>query len=148
LSCGWAGVSVLLAFSRIPAKSRSGLINRAVKAGADFFFKTDPATADFNDSKSGVPNEKWWQLKFPDFYATDILKMAEALTALGYGSDPRLAQTLAMIREKQDEGGCWPLEYVDRTRKMWIQYGLLGKPNKWVTLRAMRVLKQAREPAK
>jgi hypothetical protein len=145
LSCGWAGVSVMLAFSRLPAKSRSGLIKRAVKAGADFFFKTDPATADFHDSKSGVPNEKWWQFKFPDFYATDILKMAEALTALGYGADPRLAHTLSLIRDKQDENGCWPLEYVDRTRKMWVKYGAEGKPNKWVTLRAMRVLKRAAE---
>jgi hypothetical protein len=145
LACAWAGVSVMMAFSRLPVKRRSGLINRAIKAGVEFFFCVDPATADFHDSKSGVPNIKWWQLKFPDFYATDILKMAEALTALGYGADPRLVHTLSMIREKQDENGRWPLEYVDKTRKMWVNYGLVGKPNKLVTLRAMRLLKRASE---
>jgi hypothetical protein len=148
LSCGWAGVSVMLAFSRLPAKNRSGVINRAVEAGADFFFKTDPATANFGDSKLGFADEKWWQFKFPDFYAADILKMAEALTALGYGNDPRLSHTLSMIREKQDENGRWALDYVDHTRKMWVKYGATDKPNKWATLRAMRVLKRAGEPAK
>jgi len=75
----------------------------------------------------------------------DILQIAEALTALGYGSDPRLANTLDLIREKQDENGKWSLEYVDNNRKMWVKYGPVGKPNKWVTLRALRVLKRAGE---
>lgn len=145
LSCAWAGVSVMMAFSRLPAEHRTGLINRAIAAGVDYFFSTDPATADFHDSKSGVPDGKWWQFKFPDFYATDILKMAEALTALGYGSDPRLAHTLTMIRDKQDDNGRWPLDYVDNNRKMWVKYGSAGKPNKWITLRALRVLKRAAE---
>ncbi len=146
LSCGWAGVSVMMAFSRLPVSARTGIINRAVKAGVDFFFRTDPAAADFHDSKSGVPDKKWWQLKFPDFYPADILKLAEALTALGYGADPRLKNTLAWVRNKQDEKGRWPIEYIDRVRKMWVEYGTIGQPNKWVTLRAVRVLKRAEIP--
>jgi hypothetical protein len=148
LACAWAGVSVMMAFSRLPVERRSGLINRAIRAGTEFFFNVDPATADFRDSKSGIPNPKWWQFKFPDFYAADILKMAEALTALGYGADPRLAPTLDIIRSNQDDKGQWLMEYVDRIRKMWVTYGSAGRPNKWITLRAMRVLKQAREQAR
>jgi hypothetical protein len=143
LACAWAGVSVMKAFSRLPVKNRTGLIDRAIKAGLDFFFRTDPATADFHDSKRGTPDARWWQFKFPDFYAADILKMAEALVALDYGADPRLANTLKMIRQKQDTQGRWPLDYVDYSRKMWVNYGAVNQPNKWVTLRAMRVLKQA-----
>jgi hypothetical protein len=145
LACGWAGVSVMMAFSRLPAARRTHLIDRAIEAGMGFFFSVDPATADFHDSKSGVPNIMWWRFKFPDFYAADILKMAEALTGLGYGADPRLVNTLDIIRSKQDRNGRWPLEYVDRTRKMWVAYGAPGQPNKWITLRAMRVLKRAAE---
>jgi hypothetical protein len=143
LSCGWAGVSVMMAFSRLPAGRRNGQIERAIQAGTDFFFSVDPATADFHDSKSGVPNPKWWQFKFPDFYPADILKLAEALTALGYGADPRLANTFDLILSKQDENGRWPLDYVDRTRKVWVNYGPEGKPSKWITLRVLRVLKRA-----
>jgi hypothetical protein len=143
LSCAWAGVNVMMAFSRLPVERRTGLIQRAIEAGLVFFFSVDPATADYPSSKSGVPDKRWWQFKYPDFYATDILKVAEALTALGYGGDPRLANTLDLIRGKQDENGKWPLEYIDNNRKMWVKYGSEGKPNKWVTLRALRVLKRA-----
>jgi hypothetical protein len=145
LSCGWAGVSVLMAFSKLPVARRTGPINRAIAAGVEFFFIVDPSTADFHDSKSGVPNLKWWQFKFPDFYATDVLKLAEALTALGYGTNPRLTNTLELISEKQDENGRWTLEYIDYVRKMWVNYGEVNQPNKWITLRAMRVLKRAGE---
>ena len=135
----------MMAFSRLPVERRTGLIKRAIEAGLDFFFSVDPATADYPSSKSGVPDIRWWQFKYPDFYATDILKVAEALIALGYGGDPRLANTLNLIRGKQDENGRWPLEYVDNNRKMWVKYGSAGKPNKWVTLRALRVLKRAEQ---
>jgi hypothetical protein len=145
LPCAWAGVNVMMAFSRLPVERRSGLIQRAIEAGVDFFFSADPATAGFPGHKSGIPDKRWWQFKYPDFYATDILKVAEALTALGYGGDPRLANTLDLIRGKQDENGKWPLEYIDNNRKMWVKYGSEGKPNKWVTLRALRVLKRAEQ---
>ena len=52
----------------------------------------------------------------------------------------RLAQSLAMIREKQDQQGRWALEY-DYAGKTWVEYGPKKQPNKWVTLRALRVLK-------
>jgi hypothetical protein len=143
LACAWAGVNEMMAFSRLPVARRSGLIKRAIEAGLDFFFSVDPATADYPSSKSGVPDIRWWQFKYPDFYATDILKVAEALTALGYGSEPRLTNTLELIRSKQDESGRWALDWVYKSRKMWVHYGALGQPNKWVTLRALRVLKRA-----
>ncbi len=145
LACAWAGVNVMMAFSRLPVERRTGLIKQAIRTAAEFFFSADPATADYPSSKSGVPNPKWWQFKFPDFYATDVLKLAEALTGLGYGSDPRLAHTFDLIRGKQDENGRWPLEYADNNHKMWVKYGSVGQPNKWITLRAMRVLKRAAE---
>lgn len=145
LACGWAGVSVMTAFSRLPTARRPPLVNRAVKAGVDFFFRTDPAAADFRDIKTGTPDPKWWEFKFPDFYAADILKLAEAFTALGYGADPRLASTLTLIQDKQGPDGRWRLDYVDTVRKMWVNYGKAGRPSKWVTLRALRVLKRAGE---
>ncbi|MGE5139275.1 MAG: hypothetical protein ACM3JD_07435, partial [Rudaea sp.] len=55
--------------------------------------------------------------------------------------DPRLAQALGVIRDKQDEQGRWLLEY-DYRGKIWTDFGPKKQPNKWVTLRALRVLKQ------
>lgn len=148
LSCGWAGVSVMMAFSRFPVPARTDLIKRAIETGIEFFFNTDPVNADFHDNKSGVPDKKWWQFKFPDFYPADILKLAEALTALGYGSDPRLNNTLNCIKSKQDTNGKWAIDYIDHARKMWVVFGSEGKPNKWITLRAMCVLKKAAQQQK
>jgi hypothetical protein len=145
LPCAWAGVKVMMAFSRLPVERRTGLTKRAIEAGVEFFFSADPATAGFPGHKSGVPDIRWWQFRFPSFWGADILQIAEALTALGYGGDPRLANTLDLIRGKQDENGRWLLEYVDHNHKMWVKYGSEGKPNKWVTLRALRVLKQAEQ---
>jgi hypothetical protein len=75
------------------------------------------------------------------FYITDILQVVEALVGLGYASDPRLANALELIRNKQDNMGRWLLEY-DYAGKTWLDFGMKKQPNKWVTLRALRVLKE------
>jgi len=143
MPCGWAGVKVMMAFSRLPVKRRIGIIERAIEIGVDFFLNNNPVKAGFPGHRTGVPDERWWQFRFPSFWGSDILQIAEAFTALGCGSDSRLADIFELIFSKQSEDGGWPLEYVDYTHKMWVKYGSKNKPNKWVTLRAMRVLKQA-----
>jgi hypothetical protein len=143
LPCSWAALKVMLAFSRLPVEKRTDLIKRAMDIGVKFFLTGDPAKAEFPGHRTGVPDKKWWQFRFPSFWGADILQIAETFTALGYGADPRLANTFDIIRSKQDENGRWALEFTDRTHKMWVKYGVLGEPNKWVTLRALRVLKRA-----
>ena len=133
----------MMAFSRLPVERRVGIIEHAVEIGVDFFLNNNPAEADFPGHRTGVPDKRWWDIRFPSFWGADILQIAEAFTGLGYGNDPRLADTFDLILSKQDEDGRWPLEYVDYTHKMWVKYGTRNKPNKWVTLRAMRVLKRA-----
>jgi hypothetical protein len=68
------------------------------------------------------------------------MQNVEALVRLGYGSDPRLAPALTIIREKQNVQGRWLMEY-DYTGKTWVDFGAKKQPNKWVTLRGLRVLK-------
>lgn len=143
LPCGWAGVKVMMAFSRLPDERRTGLIQRAIDTGTDFFLSGDSSKAEFPGHRTGVPDKRWWQFRFPSFWGADILQIAEAFTWLGYGGDPRLANTFDLILSKQDENGRWPLDWVDKSHKMWVKYGSQGKPSKWVTLRALRVLKQA-----
>jgi len=140
LPCAWGGVKVLLALSRLPVEKRSELIERAIRHGVDFFFSVDPSTAQYPNGWAAKPSGNWWKFGFPVFYVTDILQIAEALVALGFGKDPRLANTLELIRSKQDEQGRWPLEY-NYDGKTWMRFGRMKEPNEWVTLRALRVLK-------
>ncbi len=140
LSCAWGGVKVMLAFSKIAPERRSPLMEKAVERGVDFLFSTDPALADYPMGWNEKPSRNWWKFGFPVFYVTDLLQNVEALVGLGYADDPRLANALRLIREKQDEQGRWPLEY-SYSGKTWVDFGPPRQANKWVTLRALRVLK-------
>jgi hypothetical protein len=130
----------MLALSKIPAEKRTLLIKKAIQQGVNFFLGIDPSTAKYPTRDGAKPSNNWWKFGFPVFYVTDLLQLAEALVSLGYGTDPHLANTLNIIREKQNEAGRWSLEY-DYTGKTWLDFGRKKQPNKWVTLRALRVLK-------
>lgn len=140
LPCAWGAVKVMQAFSVWPAESRTPLIERAVRQGVDFLFSTDPAVAAYPTGYSDKPSGNWWKFGFPVFYVTDLLQNVEVLVRLGHGGDPRLANALAIVREKQDVQGRWPLEY-SYAGKTWVDFGPKKQPDKWVTLRALRVLK-------
>ncbi len=142
LPCAWGGVKVMLAFSKLSEDRRTLLIDHAIKKGVGFLFSKDPAEADYPSGYSAKPSGNWWKFGFPVFYVTDLLQNTEALVKLGYGDDLRLANAIKLIRGKQDSRGRWPLEY-DYTGKTWIDFGPKKQPNKWVTLRALRVLKAA-----
>ena len=141
LPCAWGAVKVMLAFSKLPKQKRTPLINKTINKGVDFLFSIDPAEADYPCGSGNKPSGNWWKFGFPVFYVTDLLQNVEALAGLDYGSDPRLSKALKIIREKQDEQGRWLLEY-DYTGKAWVDFGAKKKPNKWVTLRALRTLKR------
>ncbi len=140
LPCAWGAVKVMLAFSKWPAARRTLQIDRAITRGADFLLGTDPAKADYPTRNDDRPSRNWWKFGFPVFYVTDLLQSVEALAGLGYGNDPRLANAWSTILQKQDDRGRWMLEY-DYTGKTWVDFGVKKQPNKWVTLRALRVLK-------
>lgn len=140
LPCAWGATKVVQAFSVWPARRRTPVIKRAIRRGVDFLFSVDPATAQYPCGYSARPSGNWWKFGFPVFYITDLLQIVEALVGLGYGADRRLKNALQLIRDKQDAQGRWALEY-GYTGKTWVDFGAKKQPNKWVTLRALRVLK-------
>jgi hypothetical protein len=139
--CAWGATKVMLAFGKLPQAQYTPLIEDAIQQGVDFLFSTDPAKADWPTRLGDKPSGNWWKFGFPVFYITDLLQVVEALVSLGYANDPRLANTIELIRQKQDDQGRWLLEY-DYSGKTWVNFGMKKLPNKWVTLRAMRVLKR------
>ena len=139
LPCAWGAAKVMLAFAKLPAKKRTPLIERAIQQGIEFLFSVDPATAGYPNGWTPKPSRNWWLFGFPVFYITDLLQIVEALVLLGCGNDTRLKNALELIRNKQDTEGRWALEY-DYAGKIWFDAGEKKKPNKWVSLRASRVL--------
>jgi len=144
MPCAWGAVKVMLAFSKLPLKQRNSHIEKAIKKGIDFLLSVDPADATYPSGWNDKPSGNWWKFGFPVFYVTDLLQNAEVLVRLGYGQDQRLSRTLEYIRNKQDQVGRWTMEY-DYAGKTWVEFGKKKEPNKWVTLRAAWVLKNACE---
>jgi hypothetical protein len=140
LPCAWGAVKVMLALGKWPEKRRTPAIKLAIQQGVDFLLRVDPAEANYPTGFSSKPSQNWWKFGFPIFYVTDLLQIIKALGPLGYGRDPRLSRAIALVREKQDGNGRWILDY-DYTGKTWVDFGPKKQPNKWVTLRALRVLK-------
>jgi len=142
LPCAWGAIKVMLAFGKLPKNQRTPLIENAIQKGADFLLGIDPAEATYPTGWSNKPSGNWWKFGFPVFYVTDLLQNSEALVRLGYGNDPRLSNALDVIREKQDKNGRWALDY-DYSGKTWVEFGKKKQANKWVTLRALWVLKNS-----
>jgi hypothetical protein len=139
LSCAWGAVKVMLALAQLPAEKRTPLITEAIQRGVDFLLSVDPAVGDYPSGYNQKPSGNWRKFGFPVFYVTDNLQVAEALVAHGLADDARLANTIRFIHGKPDNQGRWPLEY-NYIGKTWVDFGPKKQPNKWVTLRALKVL--------
>jgi hypothetical protein len=140
LPCAWGAIKVLSVFAELPVERRTPQVQAAIGQGAEFLLGTDPVRAEYPTQTQ--PSPRWWQFTFPLYYPADLLQLVEALAGLGYGADPRLARALEAVRQRADATGRWPLEHRFYSQE-WIDWGRRGKPNKWVTLRALRALKAA-----
>lgn len=136
--CGWGANKALKALSAVPLDQRTPLLQQAIHVGAEFLLSRDPAVADYPYTER--VSSTWFKFGFPLSYWSDVLETMEVLVALGYGSDPRLANVVQLVRSKQDTHGRWNLEN-SLNGKMWVDIEKRGKPSKWVTLRALRALK-------
>ncbi|RPI30348.1 MAG: nitrogen fixation protein NifH [Chloroflexota bacterium] len=140
--CAWGAVKAVLALGKLPREAVTPAIQSAIQAGVDFLLSRDPAQADYPTPFDTKPNRSWFQSGYPLAYVTDVLQNLEALAALGYGSDPRLQPAVDWLSSKQDAQGRWLMEYT-YNGKTWVDIEQKGQPSKWVTLRALRVLKRS-----
>lgn len=142
--CAWGAVKAMLALSRIPRDRRTPSMEAAIEPGAGFLLSRDPAVADYPMGFSTKPSQSWFRFGYPIGYVTDVLQNLEVLTALGHGADARLASAIDLLLSQKDAAGCWSLRYT-YNGKMWADVETKGRPSKWVTLRALRVLKRVAE---
>ena len=137
LPCAWGAIKALGAFAEVPEEQRSPSVRAAVAAGVAFLLSGDLAAGGYPTPTE--PGSLWHKFGFPLGYSSDLLEALEVLARLGLQQDPRLAATAEGAWNKKDEQGRWPLEYTPKNT--WAQFGTVGRPNKWVTIRALRVLR-------
>jgi hypothetical protein len=71
--------------------------------------------------------------------ALDYFRSASALT--GAAPDPRLGPAVGHVRSRRLDDGRWPLDW-SLPGRVWFEVDDgAGRPSRWVTLRAMRVLR-------
>jgi len=140
LPCAWGAVKAMLALSKVPPSLRTPTMSTAINQGIEFLLSRDPAVADYPMGYATKPSLSWFKFGYPLGYVTDVLQNLETLAALGQAQDQRLVRALEMVGSKQDAQGRWKMEY-SYNSKTWADIEKKGQPSKWVTLRALKVLK-------
>lgn len=92
------------------------------------------------DRKSGAD---WTRFAFPAWWHDDVLRGLEYLRDADVTPDARVAEAVDLVTSKRDADGRWPLEVrYPGVMPVEIDAGE-GQPSRWITLRALRVLRWA-----
>ena len=87
-----------------------------------------------------VVDPAWTRFSFPTWWHYDVLRGLEYLRRAGATPDERVAEAIELVESKRDGDGRWPLENQHPgTMAVEVDEGE-GRPSRWNTLRALRVL--------
>ena len=91
-------------------------------------------------STGEVIDPAWTQFSFPTGWRYDVLRGLDYLQSAGGEPDERCEEAIDLVESKRDADGRWPLENTHPGRLHFEMDEGDGKPSRWNTLRAMRVL--------
>ena len=89
------------------------------------------------DRKGGAA---WTRFAFPTWWHYDVLRGLEYLRRAGVAPDERVAEAIDLVASKRHDDGRWPLETRYPGRMPVETDEGEGRPSRWITLRALRVL--------
>jgi hypothetical protein len=136
----------LAALAAVPKPARTPAMDRAIERGAEFYLERELF-------REGARYGPWFRFHFPAHYFYDIFVGLDVLTSLGYGGDPRLGAALSVLRTKRRKDGSWAIDAVHpdagrgqvhlHVKKAHpLQPERIGRPSKWLTLTALRILRR------
>lgn len=85
----------------------------------------------------------WTQFSFPGWWQYDVLRGLDYLRSAGVRADERVSEALDLVVSKQGADGRWLFDAAYDGINMLDMGERVGQPNRWITLRALRVLKWA-----
>jgi hypothetical protein len=91
-------------------------------------------------STGEIIDPTWAQLAFPTLWHYDVLRALDYLREADVPPDARVEEAVAIVRDRRQGDGRWLLDVRHRNTLHEEMAGAVGAPNRWVTLRARRVL--------
>jgi len=138
-TCHMGVVKALKGLSAIPAEQRSDEVDTTIQKAAGFMLTHHIHRRSHDLRRTSKPG--WLRFSFPLMYQTDVLEILDILTGLGI-KDSRMDQAVDLVLSKQDDMGRWRIENTCNSDRLLVPFGKKGEQSKWLTLRAMRVLKR------
>jgi hypothetical protein len=83
------------------------------------------------------------EFAFPTWWHYDVLRGLDHLRDVGDPPDQRAAEAIQLVERKRDPDGRWALEQIHEGATFFEMDDGEGKPSRWNTLRALRVLRWA-----
>jgi len=91
-------------------------------------------------STGEIVEPTWTQFAFPPLWHYDVLRALDYLRAAQVQADARVEQAITVVLERRQGDGRWLLDVRHRGTLHEEFAGAVGEPNRWLTLRARRVL--------
>jgi len=135
-SCHMGVAKTFKALAVIPADQRSPSVMAKIAELGEYFLKHHLYKKSHELAVVAKPG--WLKPGFPLMYQTDILELLDIFASLGWW-DERLRDALDILKGLQQADGRWLLAN-SFNGKMLVRIEHKGKPSKWITLRALRVL--------
>jgi len=92
-----------------------------------------------------VIDAAWTHFSYPTYWHYDVLRGLDYLREAAAAPDERVAEAIDLVESKRDADGRWPLENPHPGRLHFAMDKGEGRPSRWNTLRAMRVLRWYQE---
>jgi len=86
-------------------------------------------------------NTRWLLMSFPPRWSYDVLRGLDYLRDAGTTPDSRAGEAIEVIEGKRRKDGRWPLQNRHPGKEHFAMEEGSGKPSRWNTLRALRVLR-------
>ena len=140
-TCFMGVVKALKAFSAIPAKQRSQEVNEKVLELSEFML-IHHLYRKSHDLET-IAKVGWTRFGFPLMYQTDLLEILEIFRDLGI-NDVRMQDAYEVVKSRRQDDGTWKLQNTFNG-KMIVDIERKNEPSKWITAKAMRVLRHDNE---
>ncbi len=141
-TCSMGAIKALKALAEIPPERRTPAMQATISAGAEFFLRHHVHRRSHDLTRDSKPS--WRRFGFPLMYQTDALEILWILGRLdpAYLRDERAREALDLVASRADAQGRWRLQQTFNDRFV-VPIGTKGEPSRWVTLRALEVLRSA-----